>query len=108
MKQLFSIFIIAIRAARDVCLDDFYQVGNTECFEMSFPWVTFPEKYWPMIRVFSGPMPLNEINITLHIYHENDFIQISNKTEFEDFYNHEQVTRQRNTRGCLFIPDLVV
>ena len=105
MKQLFSIFIIAIRAARDVCLDDFYQVGNTECFEMSFPWVTFPEKYWPMIRVFSEPMPLNEINITLHIYHENDFIQISNKTEFEDFYNHEQVTRQRNILKLMLVTD---
>ena len=93
MKQLFFILIdfVASRAARDVCLDDFYSVGNTECFEMSFPWVTFPEKYWPMIRVFSEPLPLNEINITLHIYKESDFIQISNKTEFEKFYNQEQV-----------------
>ena len=97
MKKIFlGIFTIAIEAARDVCLDDFYKVGNTECFEMSFPWVTFPEKYWPMIRVFSEPLPLNEINITLHIYNENDFIQISNKTEFQNLYNHEQVTRVRN------------
>ena len=93
MKQLLSLLIhIAIcRTARDVCLDDFYSVGNTECFDMSFPWVTFPEKYWPMIRVFSEPLPLNEINITLHIYSENDFVRINNKTEFEQFYNQDQV-----------------
>ena len=85
MKKIFlGIFAITIEAARDVCLDDFYKVGNTECFEMSFPWVTFPEKYWPMIRVFSEPLPLNEINITLHIYNENDFIQISNKISLMD------------------------
>ena len=93
MKKIFFIFIsiVVSRAARDVCLEDFYTVGKTECFEMSFPWVTFPEKYWPMIRVFSEPLPLNEINITLHFYNENDFIKISNKTEFVNFYNQEQV-----------------
>ena len=93
MKQLFSllIHIVLCRAAKDVCLDDFYTVGNTECFDMSFPWVTFPEKYWPMIRVFSEPLPLKEINITLHIFNENHFIQVNNKTEFEQFYNQDQV-----------------
>ena len=93
MKRLFFILIpiVISRTARDVCLEDFYTVGNTECFDMSFPWVTFPEKYWPMIRVFSEPLPLNEINITLHIYNENDFVQVANKTEFEQLYNQEQV-----------------
>ena len=65
------IFLFFLGSTVGFCIDDFYYKNNRECFGEQFPWATFPTKFWPILRVSSAPISLENMNISLLYFNKN-------------------------------------
>ena len=71
--------------AEEICLKE---VG---CFANAFPWATFPTEHWPIVRMRSMPLEPSQIDAKLLRWHNNTWIPIQNKTDFNNWYDVRKV-----------------
>ena len=45
------------------CINNYENI--TECFEEDYPWVTFPTKLWPIMRLSATPLDFIEMDASL-------------------------------------------